>query len=70
MPVLNNKEMVCDYCGTAKSPVRFTMDSSHHRQWVLWVGTGKLSCESPNCFQEAKRDSKQMLDLQNKRLMQ
>jgi len=52
------KKLYCDYCGKVKEEVSFFIGAStDYRDWVMWEGTGKLSCNCERCFELGRKDS-------------
>jgi len=49
------EKLVCEYCGKEKAEVSFVIGASIEKDWVMWEGTGKVSC--PECWEKGKRES-------------
>ena len=47
--------LTCDYCGKEKEEMSFVIGASIEKDWVMWEGTGKVSC--PECWDKGKADS-------------
>ena len=51
-------KLKCDYCGKIKKEVSFFIGASlDSRDWVMWEGTGKVSCNCDECFNQGKDES-------------
>ncbi len=49
--------LVCEYCGAIRDQVMFCIGASNKPDWVMWTGTGAVSC--PDCWEEGKKASKE-----------
>lgn len=54
------QELVCDYCGTKRDEMMFVIGASKEKDWVMWEGTGKVSC--PDCWDKGRQDSINAVD--------
>ena len=54
------EKLVCDYCGKVKDEVTFVIGASIEKDWVMWQGTGKVSC--PDCWEKGQAEARAVLD--------
>ena len=55
----DNDKLVCDYCGKVKEEMTFVIGASLEKDWVMWEGTGKVSC--PECWEKGKEESAKIM---------
>ena len=53
-------KLKCNYCGKVRDKVMFYIGASREKDWVMWEGTGAISC--PECWEFAKHHSKEVID--------
>lgn len=53
-------KLKCNYCGKVRDKVMFCIGASREKDWVMWEGTGAVSC--PDCWEFAKEHSRKVID--------
>lgn len=55
-------QLQCNYCGRVKETVSFVIGASlgstkDGYEWTMWEGTGKVSCNSAQCYSKGSDES-------------
>ncbi len=59
---------ICEYCGTQKEGLSFVIGATSKplENWVMNIGTSKMSCPKPECIAQAEAEKTQLRALNNR----
>lgn len=55
-------EIKCAYCGRVREKLMFVIGASKDVDWVMWEGTGKMSCDNPVCWEKGKSEGQKAIE--------
>ena len=53
--------LTCAWCGKVKKEISFVIGTFKPREWTMHFGTGKLSCDSPECYRKGCNEAQSQL---------
>lgn len=56
---------ICEYCGTEKDGLIFVIGASSKPDWVLNLGTSKMSCPKAECIAQAEAEKSALRQAHN-----